>query len=60
MASPYAIRNLTDKTVQVFSINKQGQVQYSEPEIIKSEETKKLVVAKNDAKAAKSSVGQGT
>ena len=34
LASPYAIRNLTDKPISVFTIDKQGVVLFLEPEVV--------------------------
>jgi hypothetical protein len=45
IASPYAIRNLTDKPIEVFATDRDGKVLISVPvEIINPEEMKKLVL----------------
>jgi len=48
MASPYAIRNLTDKPIKVYSIDKYGVVQCNDPDIVNPDEMKKLVLNHND------------
>ena len=49
IASPYAIRNLTDKPIEVFATDRDGKLLLTVPvEIINPEEMKKLVLNKND------------
>jgi len=51
MTSPYAIRNLTEKTIKVYKIDKKGNNLSEEPEVIRSEQVRKLTVFLNEAKA---------
>jgi len=51
MTSPYAIRNLTEKTIKVYKIDKQGSNLSDQPEVVRSEQVRKLTVSLNEAKA---------
>jgi len=44
LASPYAIRNLTDKPISVFTIDKQGVVLFLEPEVVQPDQLTKLIM----------------
>lgn len=44
LASPYAIRNLTDKPIKVFSIDKKGNILSVDPEVVEPEQMIKLVL----------------